>query len=122
MKAVTHCSKGAHMKIAQLLGREIYDSRGYPTLECELVLENGGCLSASVPSGASKGTHEAFEMRDGGMRLEGKGVSKAIKIIEDIISPAISDKEPDVVGMDLERGHETSLGADADVPTCGRRR
>ena len=60
------------MNIVQVIGREIFDSRGIPTIECTLILENGSRVSASVPSGASRGDFEAMELRDGGLRLMGK--------------------------------------------------
>ena len=66
------------MKISEVLAREIFDSRGFPTIECELMLENGVRVLASVPSGASRGMHEAVELRDGGSRLMGAGVVQAI--------------------------------------------
>lgn len=90
------------MKIAKITAREIFDSRGMPTIECELILENGSTVTASVPSGLSRGANEAFELRDGGQRLMGKGVLKVIENIEGIIAPALVGKEPDVISMDLE--------------------
>jgi len=94
------------MKISQVIGREIFDSRGFPTLECELILEldSGQYLSvrASVPSGISTGTHEAFQLRDGKKRLAGMGVIQAIRNLENIIAPAIIGKKPDVVALDIE--------------------
>jgi enolase len=70
---------------------EILDSRGNPTVRCWVFLENGSWGVASVPSGASTGTHEALELRDGDpRRYLGKGVMKAIRNIEEIIAPAIS--------------------------------
>ena len=89
------------MKISKLIGREIYDSRGLPTVECELVLEDGSYVRASVPSGLSRGTQEAFEMRDGGDRLMGKGVQHAIENIENVIAPVLIAQTPDVVAMDM---------------------
>src|SRR5579872_2025315 len=90
------------MKITKIIGREIYDSRGLPTLECELVLENEFSVFSSVPSGASKGRYEAQELRDGEARQMGKGVLDAIENLETIIAPALVGKEPDVVGFDLK--------------------
>lgn len=89
------------MKIAKIFGREIYDSRGFPTVECEVVLEDGSYVTASVPSGKSRGSHEVVEMRDGGTRLQGQGVLRCIEIIENVIAPAFVGQEPDLVGMDL---------------------
>lgn len=58
--------------ICEVRGREILDSRGNPTVEAEVVLENGAVGRASVPSGASTGTHEAVELRDGKERYKGR--------------------------------------------------
>jgi enolase len=88
------------MKIEKICAREIYDSRGYPTIACDLMLSDGSWHTASVPSGASKGSHEAFELRDGGDRLLGKGVRKNIEIIERVIAPTLIGKEPMLVTMD----------------------
>jgi len=93
------------MKISQVMGREIFDSRGFPTIECELVLENKSgqyySVRASVPSGVSTGAHEAFQLRDEKPRLAGMGVIKAIRNLENIIAPAIIGKEPDTVTLDI---------------------
>lgn len=89
------------MNIARIIGREIYDSRGLPTLECDLVLEDGSCVTSSVPAGQSRGKDEACELRDGGKRLMGLGVHKAIENLENIIGPTLIGKEPDAVSMDL---------------------
>jgi len=88
------------MKIEKICVREIFDSRGYPTLACDLMLNDGSWHTASVPSGASVGTHEAIELRDGGNRLFGKGVRKNIEIVEKIIAPILVGKEPMLVNMD----------------------
>ncbi len=80
--------------IKQLHAREILDSRGNPTIELEMFLDNGVKAWSSVPSGASTGRHEACELRDGGDRLNGKGVTNAIKNIHDIIAPAIIGMDP----------------------------
>ena len=78
-------------RISKVKAMEILDSRGNPTVRCWVWLENGSCGVASVPSGASTGTHEALELRDGDpRRYLGKGVMKAIRNIEEIIAPAIS--------------------------------
>jgi len=94
------------MKISQVIGREIFDSRGLPTIECELILElNSGqnlSVRASVPSGTSIGKHEAVELRDDKKRLSGKGVLKAVRNLENEIGPAIIGKEPDIVSMDIK--------------------
>lgn len=78
------------MKITKITGREILDSRGNPTVEVDVVLENGVLGRAAVPSGASTGEHEALELRDGNKKRYGsKGVLKAVKNIQKIIAPAI---------------------------------
>jgi len=77
------------MKITAIHGREILDSRGNPTVEAEVLLEDGSRGRAAVPSGASMGKHEALELRDGGTRFGGKGVRRAIENIHKIIAPAL---------------------------------
>ena len=79
--------------ISKIHARQILDSRGNPTLECEVTLQDGAHGRAAVPSGASTGEHEAVELRDGGEEWCGKGVRTAIKNINEIISP-------EVIGMD----------------------
>lgn len=75
--------------IEVVVAREILDSRGNPTVEVELALEDGTVSRAAVPSGASTGAFEAVELRDGGDRYEGKGVLGACAAVEDEIAPAI---------------------------------
>ena len=86
--------------IQMLSGREILDSRGNPTVEVEVGLEDGSCGRASVPSGASTGEHEALELRDGDMnRFNGKGVLQAVANINtEIYNELNRDKflEPDI--------------------------
>ncbi|WP_428065497.1 phosphopyruvate hydratase [Candidatus Avelusimicrobium facis] len=65
-------------RIKTVTGREVLDSRGYPTVAAEVVLDDGSVATAMVPSGASTGSHEALELRDGGTRYNGKGVLKAV--------------------------------------------
>lgn len=78
------------LKITHIHGREILDSRGTPTVEAEVTLENGCMATASVPSGASTGENEAMELRDGDKsRYFGKGVLKAVENINEIIAPAL---------------------------------
>ena len=67
--------------IVDIVGREILDSRGNPTVEVDVVLEDGAFGRAAVPSGASTGAHEAVELRDGGARYQGKGVEKAVSAV-----------------------------------------
>lgn len=66
--------------IIDIVGREILDSRGNPTVEVDVVLEDGSFGRAAVPSGASTGAHEAVELRDGGSRYLGKGVERPSKL------------------------------------------
>ena len=82
------------MKIKNIKGREILDSRGNPTVETNLELENGIIVSASVPSGASTGANEALELRDGDdTRYLGRGVLKAVNNVNTVIKEAIVGKE-----------------------------
>ena len=80
-------------KIKKIQARQIMDSRGNPTVECDVVLSGGAIGRADVPSGASTGTHEALELRDGGTDYMGKGVSKAITNVNEIIAPALIDMD-----------------------------
>ena len=75
--------------IIDISGREILDSRGNPTVEVDVVLENGEMGRAAVPSGASTGAHEAVELRDGGARFKGKGVLKAVEAVNGEIAEAL---------------------------------
>ena len=78
------------MKIQKVHAREILDSRGNPTVEVEVTLENGVMGRAAVPSGASTGENEALELRDGDKnRYGGKGVLKAVENVNNIIAPAL---------------------------------
>ncbi|ADV65667.1 phosphopyruvate hydratase [Deinococcus maricopensis] len=81
------------MKIENIIAREVLDSRGNPTVEAEVTLESGFVGRAIVPSGASTGTHEALELRDGGERYLGKGVLKAVENVNTEIAP-------ELIGMD----------------------
>jgi enolase len=76
--------------ISTILGREILDSRGNPTVEVDVVLEGGHHGRAAVPSGASTGAHEAHELRDGGTRYGGKGVKKAVAAVNSEIRKAVA--------------------------------
>ena len=73
---------------------QIIDSRGVPTVSCKVTLENGICATSMVPSGASTGSREALELRDGNAAYLGKGVNKAVTNIHEIIAPAL-------IGMDV---------------------
>ena len=82
------------MKIENIKGREILDSRGNPTIEVDVILENGIMGRASVPSGASTGENEALELRDHDRtRYNGKGVQKAVKHIHQHLAPALIGKD-----------------------------
>ena len=76
-------------RIREIDAREVLDSRGNPTVEVEMRLESGAIGRAIVPSGASTGSHEAVELRDGGARYMGKGVQRAVENISDKIAPAL---------------------------------
>ena len=79
--------------IVDIIGREILDSRGNPTVEVDVVLEDGSIGRAAVPSGASTGAHEAVELRDGDKsRYLGKGVRKAVEAVNSEIFEALSDR------------------------------
>lgn len=82
------------MKIKNVIGREVLDSRGNPTVEVDVILENNIVGRAIVPSGASTGEREALEMRDGGSRYNGLGVLKAVNNVNIILKDSI-------VGMDV---------------------
>ena len=98
------------MAIIEALGaREILDSRGNPTVEVEIQLEDGTQARAAVPSGASTGAFEAAELRDGGKRYLGKGVEKAIAFVNDEIGP-------EIIGFDAQ---EQSLIDDAMITLDG---
>ncbi|HUG62093.1 MAG TPA: phosphopyruvate hydratase [Methylomirabilota bacterium] len=79
--------------IIDIVGRQIFDSRGNPTVEVDVILEDGSMGRAAVPSGASTGAHEAVELRDGGDRYLGKGVTKAVDAVNDEIFGAIGGME-----------------------------
>jgi len=85
--------------VDKIRARQIMDSRGNPTIECDVTLSDGSFGRASVPSGASTGSFEALELRDGGNTYMGKGVSKAVKNVNEIIAPAL-------IGMDAENQTE----------------
>ena len=107
--------------IKQIHGREIIDSRGNPTVEAEVLLENGVCGRAAVPSGASTGQFEALELRDGdAKRFQGRGVLKAVEHIDALISPALAGTDAGDTGavdrrlLELDGTRDKSrLGANA---------
>ncbi len=86
-------------KISSITAREILDSRGNPTVACRVRLRSGVSAEAKVPSGASTGSHEACELRDGGKRYGGQGVLKAVANIHKIIAPVL-------MGIDAARQHD----------------
>jgi enolase len=91
-------------EIVEVVGREVLDSRGNPTVEVEVMLDSGAIGRAIVPSGASTGEHEAVELRDGGSRYLGKGVARAVDNVNTSIAAAI-------IGMDAteQRTLDTAL-------------
>lgn len=90
------------MNIKRILAREVYNSRGWPTIACEIELEDGHRVSASVPTGLSRGSYEAKTMHDGGARLWGRGVRMAVELIEKQIAPLFVGKPPHAITMDLQ--------------------
>ncbi len=76
-------------EIVHVHARQIFDSRGNPTVEVDVHLDSGAIGRAAVPSGASTGSREALEMRDGGKKLMGKGVMKAVDNVNKKIAPAL---------------------------------
>jgi enolase len=108
-------------KIKKVKAREILDSRGNPTVEVDVVLDNGVLGRAAVPSGASTGSKEAVELRDGDKRRYlGKGVLKAVNNVNEIIAPKVIGKDPkeqksiDYLMIDLDgTENKAKLGANA---------
>ena len=108
------------MKIKNIIGREILDSRGNPTVEVDVILENGIIGRAAVPSGASTGQREALELRDKDCRYLGKGVQKAISNINGPLKNALigmeseNQKEIDEIMIKLDgTENKSNLGANA---------
>lgn len=106
-------------KIKYLHAREILDSRGNPTVEVDITLKDGSFGRAAVPSGASTGSHEAVELRDGNKRYGGKGVEKAVKNANTILAKALINKEFDQRSLDKKMveidgtANKSRLGANA---------
>lgn len=113
------------IKIKNIHAREILDSRGNPTIECEITLENGIKEASSVPSGASTGIYEAYELRDGDSnRYFGKGVLKAVNNINTIINETLkgrnvfNQEELDLLLIHLDgTENKSNLGANAILAT-----
>jgi len=111
-------------EIVSIVGREILDSRGNPTVEVEVMLDSGSIGRAGVPSGASTGEHEAVELRDGGDRYGGKGVQRAVGFVNDEIADALEGFDAvdqrflDRVMLDLDgTDNKARLGANAILGT-----
>ena len=107
-------------QIIDVQAREILDSRGNPTVEVEVLLDDASFGRAGVPSGASTGVHEAHELRDGGDRYLGKGVRQAVENVNEKIAPAVRGLEADdqclvdKVMLDLDGSdNKSNLGANA---------
>ena len=106
--------------IIKIHARQIFDSRGNPTVEVDVVTENGVLGRAAVPSGASTGKHEAVELRDGGKAFLGKGVLKAVenvntKIAEELVGTSVFEQNLiDQTMIDLDgTPNKSNLGANA---------
>src|SRR5215813_10372894 len=107
--------------IVDIIGREILDSRGNPTIEVEVALEDGSRGRAAVPSGASTGEHEAVELRDGDQkRYQGKGVLQAVDNVNGAIAEAIAGMDAaeqatlDAKMIEVDgTGNKSRLGANA---------
>ena len=111
-------------EIVRVRGRMILDSRGDPTVEVEVYTRGGGVGRAAAPAGASRGRHEAVELRDGGKEWNGKGVERAVRIVNSIIAPALigldsrMQREVDSVLVKLDGTREKRvLGGNAIVAT-----
>ncbi|MFH1443453.1 MAG: phosphopyruvate hydratase [Candidatus Micrarchaeota archaeon] len=108
------------MKIKRIAAAEMLDSRGTPTVECEIILGDNSTASAMIPSGMSTGSHEALEKRDGGRRFMGKGVLAAVKNINNKIAPKLIGRNPsnqseiDRLMIELDgTENKSNLGANA---------
>lgn len=108
------------MKIHKITARQILDSRANPTVEASVILENGAVGIACTPSGASTGKQEACELRDGGFAFGGKGVSKAVRHVEEKIAPELKgscvlhQRKLDTIMMEIDGTEQKErLGANA---------
>jgi enolase len=106
--------------IKKIHARQIFDSRGNPTIEVDVVTDNGTLGRAAVPSGASTGEHEAVELRDGGSDYMGKGVKIAISNVNEILSQSVlgisvfNQTEIDNIMIDLDgTPNKSKLGANS---------
>src|SRR4051794_9627163 len=112
--------------IVEIIGREVLDSRGNPTVEVDVILDDGSRGRAAVPSGASTGAHEAVELRDGDKkRYLGKGVRNAVAAVEGEIFDAIGGMEAEAQGKIDEimialdgTPNKARLGAHAPLRGC----
>ncbi len=107
-------------KISEIFARQIFDSRGNPTVEVDVTTQDGAFGRAAVPSGASTGEHEAVELRDGGKKFMGKGVLKAVRNVNEIISKSLIGKsifeqsEIDNLMIEIDATHnKANLGANS---------
>ena len=107
-------------KISEVFARQIFDSRGNPTVEVDVTTQDGAFGRAAVPSGASTGEHEAVELRDGGKKFMGKGVLKAVRNVNEIISKSLIGKsifeqsEIDNLMIEIDATHnKANLGANS---------
>ena len=109
------------VRITQIQAREILDSRGYPTVAADVVLADGSVGTAAVPSGASTGSHEAWELRDGGTRYGGKGVLKAVANVQKIAQELVGQDPLDARTLDNkmialdDTENKSNLGANATL-------
>lgn len=110
------------VRIAAVRAREILDSRGNPTVEADVLLDDGSLGRAAAPSGASTGEGEALELRDGGARYLGRGVRRAVRHVEEVIAPALRGRPADQEEVDRRlitldgTPDKSRLGANALLP------
>lgn len=111
------------MKVTNVMACEIFDSRGWPTVECEIVLDNKISVKASAPSGLSVSKYEAVPLLDRDSRLAGRGVLSAVDMIEDEIASLLIGQEPNIVQFDTalieldDTDDKSRLGANAMIAT-----
>ena len=99
-------------QIVKVSAREVLDSRANPTVEAEVVLSDGACASAIVPSGASVGIHEACERRDGdSRRYHGRGTLTAVSAVNEIICPALVGMD----ALDIDEADEVMVALDGTL-------